>query len=168
MFSKFFREAFQNLYFIQLWNKGKFLAPLCPLETQAAATDIYQWVRSWKVDDVGNAGVFDNVKLGTEADVFLRASLILCPHTPFWSSVQLSEQLIPPSPPLFPATSLHPSLLPTVPAYNPCSIRLIGAPVSPGSPSPPTVICLAMGIRPKGGEAGAHLQHVALLGGELR
>lgn len=60
-----------------------FQASLCPHETQATATDIYQWVRSWKVDDVGNAGVFDNAELGTEADVFLRASLILCPHTPF-------------------------------------------------------------------------------------
>ncbi len=111
MLSKFFREAFQNCI-LQLWNKGKFLAPLCPLETQAAATDIYQWVRSWKVDDVGNAGVFDNVELGTEADVFLRASLILCPHTPFWSSVQLSEQLIPP---LHPSFLLPPSIPPSIP-----------------------------------------------------
>lgn len=44
---------------------------------------------------MGSARVFDNAELGTEADVFLRASLILCPHTPFWSAVELSEQLIP-------------------------------------------------------------------------
>uniref|UniRef100_A0AAX7T5U2 Diphthine--ammonia ligase n=1 Tax=Astatotilapia calliptera TaxID=8154 RepID=A0AAX7T5U2_ASTCA len=99
------------------------------------------------LDDVGNAGVFDNVELGTEADVFLRASLILCPHTPFWSSVQLSEQLISLLTPL----SCH--LPPSFPSFyrqglQRRSIHLIGAPVSLGSPSPPTVISLAMGIGP--------------------
>lgn len=120
-----------TFYGIQVFQRG--LLDLCcceiresssplsfPLRPQAAATDIYQWVRSWKVDDVGNAGVFDNVELGTEADVFHRASLILCPHTPFWSSVQLSEQLIPLSTPL--SCHLPPSFPPlhTAPAYNPC------------------------------------------------
>lgn len=100
---------------------------------------------------MGNAGVFDNVELGTEADVFLRASLILCPHTPFWSSVQLSEQLISLPTPL----SCH--LPPSFPSFHrqglqPRSIYLIGAPASLGSPSPPTVISPAMGIGPWGGK----------------
>lgn len=140
-----------------------------PTRPRATATDIYQRARSWKVDDVGNAGVFDNVELGTEADVFLRAPLILCPHAPFWSPAQLSEQLMPPPTPpptpfphpspLFPATSLLPfrrlGLQPMLRVSN----RGAGLPWQPFSSH-----CNLpnLGNRAWGSKAGAHLQHVAL------
>lgn len=100
-----------------------------PRDPRAAATDIYQWARSWKVDDVGNAGVFDSAELGAEADVFLRAPLILLPppnhpRAPFWRPVRVSEQLRRPPPPpphpppsqlLTPPSCLPPSNPPAIP-----------------------------------------------------
>lgn len=69
---------------------------------------------------MGNAGVFDSAELGAEADVFLRAPLILLPppnhpRAPFWRPVQVSEQLRrpPPPPPPYPTSS------PLLPACRP-------------------------------------------------
>lgn len=68
----------------------------------------------------------------------------------------------PPHPSFLPA-ALQPSCHSASSAYNPCSVCLIGAPLSPGSPSPPTVICPTKGLVPGGAgqEPTSHLQHVA-------
>lgn len=105
-------------------HKEKFLARP-PWDASRCDWCIYQWACSWKVDDVGNAGVFDNAALGTEADVFLRAFLILCPpHTILELRSTLRAAYPPPSaplprrlPPSFPPFR-RPSLQPLLHASN--------------------------------------------------
>lgn len=132
------------------WVKLRHPLPRLLRDPRAAATDIYQRVRSWKVDDVGNAGVFDSARLGAEADVFLRAPLILCPPppfklglhhfgVPFQSQSSLCDSLTPPSCP------------------PPSALRRLTTPALPWQPFSSHSNLSYQGTRPWGSGAGTHL-----------